>query len=247
MTACASSALSIADAAELVRSGDVPGMIAGGGDALCRMTYAGFHALRLLDHRPCRPFDASRRGLSLGEGAGVLVLERWDEALARGARPLAEYLSYGSSCDAHHTTAPHPEGHGAEAAMREALARAGLSPDRIDHIHAHGTGTTLNDRAEALAIRRVFGQGGSCRVAVTAGKSMTGHVLGGCGGLAAATVVLSLSHRMVPPTLRWRIGDDATALPIVAERARPLYGDYAMSNSFGFGGTNCSLVFGRVS
>ncbi len=246
-TACASSALSIAHAAELIRNGDAPGMIAGGGDALCRMTYAGFHALRLLDPRACRPFDASRQGLSLGEGAGMLVLERWDHALARGARPLAEYLEHGASCDAHHATAPHPEGRGAVAAMVEALARAGLSADRIGHIQAHGTGTPLNDLAEAQAIHRVFGAGHSCRVPVTSSKSMTGHLLGGCGGLAAATVVLSLMHQMVPPTLGWESGDDSAVLDVVAGRARPLSDDYAMSNSFGFGGTNCSLIFGRAT
>src|SRR5437867_4045383 len=158
MTACASSALSVAFAADLIRSGKVRGMITGGGDALCRMTYAGFNALRLVDPRPSRPFDASRQGLSLGEGAGILLLEDWEYAKSRGARILAEFVEYGSSCDAHHMTGPHPEGRGAAAAMAEALRRSGLPPAAVGHINAHGTGTPLNDATETRAILAVFGE-----------------------------------------------------------------------------------------
>ena len=247
MTACASSALSIAHAADLIRSGEAPGMVAGGGDALCLMTYAGFGALRLLDTRACRPFDAARQGLSLGEGAGVMVLERWDHAAARGAKPLAEFLDYGASCDAHHMTAPHPDGRGAAAAMAEALARSGISADRIGHVNAHGTGTALNDAAEARALLAIFGATGVKGIPITSTKSMIGHLLGGSGGLEAVVLVLSLIHQTAPETLGWESCDgEMTTFDIVAHGPRPLACDYGMSNSFGFGGANCSLVFARI-
>jgi len=248
MTACASSALSIGQAADMIRSGEAPGMIAGGGDALCLMTYAGFNALRLVDPKPCRPFDATRQGLSLGEGAGMVVLERWDHAVDRGAEPLAEFLDYGATCDAHHMTAPHPEGRGASAAMAEALARSGLRADQIGHVNAHGTGTDLNDATEAEAIRAVFGSEGIRRIPITASKSMFGHALGGSGGLEAVVLVLSLIHQLAPPTLGWESsGDEAPPLDIVAGAPRRLSCAYGMSNSFGFGGANCSLIFRTAS
>jgi len=247
MTACASSAASIGFAADLIRSGDATGMIAGGGDALCLMTYAGFNALRLVDPKATRPFDASRQGLSLGEGAGILVLEDARRAELRGARVLAEFVDYGSSCDAHHMTAPHAEGRGAAAAMAEALSRAGLSPDAIGHINAHGTGTPLNDATEARAIATVFGDAGSSRVPVTSTKSMIGHLLGGSGGVEAVTLVLSLMHQRVPPTVGWSVSDEGVNLDIVGPSSREVAFEYGLSNSFGFGGTNCSLLFRRAS
>ena len=244
MTACTSSALSIGQAADLIRSAETPGMIAGGGDTLCLMTYAGFNALRLLDPKPCRPFDATRQGLSLGEGAGVMVLERWEHAVDRGAQPLAEFLDYGATCDAHHMTAPHPDGRGASAAMADALARSGLDAGQIGHINAHGTGTDLNDSTEARAIRAVFGTDGVKRIRITASKSLFGHGLGGSGGLEAVVLVLSLIHQMAPPTLGWESREaGAPALDIVAGAPRRLSCTYGMSNSFGFGGANCSLIF----
>jgi len=245
MTACASSALSIGFAADLIRNGDAPGMITGGGDGLCLMTYAGFNALRLIDTAPCRPFDVSRQGLTLGEGAGILVLEDWDHAAARGARPLVEFLDYGTSCDANHMTAPHPEGRGAAAAMQQALQRSGLSPAQIGHINAHGTGTPMNDAAEARAILAVFGPERAPRVPVTSSKSMVGHLLGGSGGLEAVTLVLSLMSQMVPPTPGFTKADPGVMLDIVSPPARKVSFEYGLSNSFGFGGTNCSLIFKR--
>ena len=245
MTACASSAASIGFAADLIRRGDAPGMVAGGGDGLCRLTYAGFNALRLVDPDPCRPFDVSRKGLSLGEGAGILVLEDWDHALARGVSPLAEFLDYGSSCDAHHMTAPHPEGRGAASAMAEALERSGVPRDRVGHLNAHGTGTPLNDATESLAILAVFGPDLAARIPLTATKSSIGHLLGGAGGVEAVTLVLCLIHQAVPPTLGWTACDPETRLDVVAGSARELAFEYGLSNSFGFGGTNCSLVFRR--
>ena len=246
MTACASSAASIGFAADLIRSGDAPGMIAGGGDALCPMTYAGFNSLRLLDPDPCRPFDSSRQGLSLGEGAGIVILEDWERAHARGARPLAEFLDYGASCDASHMTAPHPEGRGAVTAMTEALERSGLTAADIGHINAHGTGTPMNDATEAKAILTVFG-GAAARIPVTSTKSQIGHLLGGSGGVEAVTLILSLIHQAVPPTLGWSSADDGLALGIVAGATRRVSFDHGISNSFGFGGTNCSLVFRRCA
>ena len=248
MTACASGALAIGQAADLIRAGEAPAAVAGGADALCLMTFAGFSSLRLLDSRPCRPFDAARQGLSLGEGAGVMVLERWDRALERGATPLAELLDYGASCDAHHMTAPHPDGRGAASAMIEALSRSKLPPAEIGHINAHGTGTSFNDAAEARAIRAVFGDTLAARIPVTASKSMVGHLLGGAGALEAVILVLSLLHRMAPPTPGYEAAGDAdTTLDIVAGAARPLSSAYGMSNSFGFGGANCSLIFAGTS
>ncbi len=247
MTACASSGLSIGLAADLIRSGEAPGMIAGGGDALCRMTYAGFNALRLVDAQPARPFDASRAGLSLGEGAGILVLESWEEAGRRGAQPLAELLDYGASCDAAHMTAPHPEGRGAAAAMAEALQRSGALPEAIGHINAHGTGTSLNDLTEARAILAVFGRERAARLPLTANKSLFGHLLGGSGGAEAAILVLSLKHQIFPPTLGWKTADPEMRLDVVSPAARRASFDMGLSNSFGFGGANCSLLFRRVA
>ncbi len=245
MSACASAALSIAFAADLVREGQVPGMVAGGGDALCRMTFAGFNALRLL--RPTLgPEAGSRAGLTLGEGAGVLVLERFDAARARGARPLAELVSWGASCDAHHMTAPHPEGRGAAAAMAEALARAGLAPGEIGHINAHGTGTARNDASEALAIRAVFGDA-AATIPITFTKCAIGHLLGGSGGVEAVTLVLSLAHQVVPPTRRLRDAPEGPAFDESTERSAPQAFAYGLSNSFGFGGTNCCLLFASAA
>jgi 3-oxoacyl-[acyl-carrier-protein] synthase II len=246
MTACASSALSIGFAADLIRDGEAPGMIAGGGDALCAMTYAGFNSLRLVDPSPCRPFDASRAGLSLGEGAGILVLEDWDHALARAARPLAEFLDYGASCDAHHMTAPHPEGRGAAAAMLEALSLAGVRADQVGHVNAHGTGTSLNDETETKALLSVFGNELAARIPLTASKSLMGHLLGGSGGAEAVLLILSLQHQTLPPTLGWKAFDPGIRLDVVAGRSRSISFEIGLSNSFGFGGTNCSLLFRKA-
>jgi 3-oxoacyl-[acyl-carrier-protein] synthase II len=245
MTACASSAAAVGIAADLIREGGAPGMICGGGDALCRMTYAGFNALRLVDPDTCRPFDAGRRGLSLGEGAGILILEDWERALRRGAKPLAEFMDYGCTCDAHHMTGPHPEGRGAAAAMIEAMERSGVPPDRIGHVNAHGTGTPMNDAAERTALLAALGPERAARVPLTSTKSMIGHLLGGAGGVEAVTLVLSLMHQEIPPTLGWSRSDPGARLEVVAPRSRKVPFEYGLSNSFGFGGTNCSLVFRR--
>ena len=178
----------------------------------------------------------------------MLVLEDWEHAVARGVRPLAEFLDYGSSCDAHHMTAPHPDGRGAAAAMSEALSRSGIAPSDVGHVNAHGTGTTFNDAAEARAMRMVFGDALAARIPVTASKSMLGHVLGGAGALEAVILVLSLMFRLAPPTPGYESGTDEDAvLDIVTGAARPLASNHGMSNSFGFGGANCSLIFAGTS
>jgi len=210
------------------------------------MTYAGFNALRLVDPAPARPFDTSRSGLSLGEGAGILVLEDWDIALSRGARPMAEFLDYSASCDAHHMTAPHPDGRGAASAMAGALSRAGLEPREVEHINAHGTGTPLNDATETKAILAVFGEDGAARIPLTASKSLFGHLLGGSGGVEAVILVLTLMHQMLPPTLGWTAPDPGVRIDVVST-PRPAAVEVGLSNSFGFGGTNCTLVFRRAA
>jgi 3-oxoacyl-[acyl-carrier-protein] synthase II len=240
-TACSSSAGAIAAAAERVRDGDARGMIAGGGDPLCRLTYSGFGALRLMDPSGCRPFDVDRKGLTLGEGAGVLVLEEWEGALGRGVRPLAEILDHGATCDAHHMTSCHPEGRGMEAAMREAIARSGVRPREIGYVNAHGTATPVNDAAEGKAIARVFNK--ETRPGVSSTKSMYGHLLGGSGAVEAVTSVLCLLHGVLPATAGLREPDPALSLDLIAGSARPATPRYVLSNSFGFGGGNVVLLF----
>jgi 3-oxoacyl-[acyl-carrier-protein] synthase II len=239
-TACSSSASAIGLASERIRDGEVAGMIAGGGDPLCRLTFAGFAALRLLDPEGCRPFDGSRKGLTLGEGAALLVLEERDRALQRGARPMAEILEYGASCDAHHMTACHPEGRGMKAAMAEALRRSGLEPSQVDYINAHGTATLANDAAEGRAIADLFGEEGP---AVSSTKSMHGHLLGGSGAVEAAMTLLCLARESLPPTAGTDEMDPSLNLDLVRERPRAARAVRALSNSFGFGGGNVVLVF----
>jgi 3-oxoacyl-[acyl-carrier-protein] synthase II len=242
MTACASATLAIGLAADRIRTGEADGMLAGGGDALCRLTFSGFNSLRLLSPEPCRPFDRDRSGMSLGEGAGVLVLEPWERAVERGARVLAELLDYGASCDAHHMTAAHPAGRGALTAMREALARSGVAASEVDYVNAHGTGTPSNDAAEARALLELFGDRIG-RVSVSSTKSLVGHLLGGAGGVEAATVVLALLHQTAPPTLGVRAPEAEGRIDFVPDRARPARLRVAISNSFGFGGANACVAF----
>ncbi len=239
-TACSSAGAAIGMAADWLRSRHADAAIAGGSDALCRLTYSGFNVLQAVDAGPCTPFDAGRKGITLGEGAGYLVLERWDDALARGATILAELRGYGATCDAYHPTAPAEDGRGAEAAMRAALAEGRVTADGIDYVNAHGTGTLLNDSAETLAIVAVLGTD----VPVSSSKSFFGHTLGAAGGVEAVVTVLALQHQLAPPTLRLRLPDGP--LDCIPETPRPLAMRHALSNTFGFGGSNVSLLFGRV-
>ncbi|HMB36508.1 MAG TPA: beta-ketoacyl-[acyl-carrier-protein] synthase family protein [Methylomirabilota bacterium] len=240
--ACASGAASIALGADMIRSGVTPLVLAGGVDALTRICFMGFNALKLLDPDPCRPFDRSRRGMSIGEAAAFLVLEDAEHARARGARVLGELLGVGMTTDAHHVTAPHPEGEGMIRAMVEALAASGRDPVDVGYVNAHGTGTPQNDRVEALALARVFGEGG---LLVSSTKSLIGHTMAAAGSVEAAATLLTLQHGLVPPTANLRDPDPDVPFDCVPICARPAELRTALSNSFGFGGQNVSLVFGR--
>jgi 3-oxoacyl-[acyl-carrier-protein] synthase II len=240
-TACSSSALAIATAAELIQSGEADVMLAGGADSLSRMTWGGFHSLLLVDDAGCRPFDANRAGMSLGEGAALLVLEAEETAQRRGAKVLARLSGWGASCDAYHSTAPHPEGAGAVAAMQAALRRAGLEPTAIHYVNAHGTGTRDNDLAESKALKTVFGN----RVpAVSSTKGFFGHALAASGAIEAVVCVEALRRQEIPPNPGFTTLDPAIGLePVTALRGASLM--HVMSNSFGFGGNNAVLIFSR--
>jgi len=242
-TACASGGAAIGIAADVLRSRHADAAIAGGTDALCRLTYSGFNVLQAVDSDACSPFDAERKGITLGEGAAYLVLERWDDAVARGATILAELCGYGATCDAHHPTAPHEDGRGAEEAMRGALAEAGLGADDVDYVNAHGTGTTLNDSAETKAIAAALGT----RAPASSSKSFFGHTLGAAGGVEAVITVLALVHQLAPPTLRLKNAAPECTLDYIAHTPRPMPMRAALSNTFGFGGSNVSLLFRAVS
>ncbi|HEX7150840.1 MAG TPA: beta-ketoacyl-[acyl-carrier-protein] synthase family protein [Thermoanaerobaculia bacterium] len=241
-TACASAGAAIGMAADYLRSRHADVAIAGGSDALCRLTYSGFNVLQAVDPSPCSPFAAGRKGITLGEGAAYLILERWDDAVARGATILAELRGYGASCDAHHPTAPPEDGRGAEAAMRGALADGALGAERVDYINAHGTGTLLNDSAETRAIISTCGGG----VPVSSSKSFFGHTLGAAGGIEAVVSVLALIHQTAPPTLRLRDTAPDCSLDYIPEVPRAMAMTNVLSNTFGFGGSNVSLLFRRV-
>ena len=241
--ACASGAAAIALGAELIRDGVVPVAVVGGVDAFTRICFMGFNALRLLDPEPCRPFDVGRRGMSIGEAAAFLVLEEAGRGRARGAKSHGELCGAGLTTDAHHVTSPHPEGDGMARAMSLALDRAGLPPAAVGYVNAHGTGTPQNDRIEALAMARVFGEG---RVLVSSTKSLVGHTMAAAGSLEAIATLLAIQHGLVPPTVNLSTVDPAIPFDCVPGTARPVPLDCAVSNSFGFGGQNVSLVFRRA-
>jgi 3-oxoacyl-[acyl-carrier-protein] synthase II len=242
-TACASAGAAIGIAADMLRSGHASAALAGGTDALCRLTYSGFNVLQAVDANPCTPFDENRGGITLGEGAGYLVLERWEDAEARGATILAELCGYGASCDAHHPTAPAEDGRGAAAAMRRALSESRMASTEVDYINAHGTGTALNDSAETNAITAVLGS----RIPTSSSKSFFGHTLGASGGIEAVVTVLGLMNQIAPPTLRFQNGGEQCRLDYIPNKARPLGMHVVMSNTFGFGGSNVSLLFRQVA
>lgn len=244
-SACSSGALAIGEALRALRDGEVEIAVAGGADSLCRLTYSGFNSLRAVDERPCRPFRTERAGLSLGEGAGVLVLERWERAAARRARPLAELAGFGASCDSHHMTAPHPEGAGAAQAMRRALEDAILAPAAIGFVNAHGTGTPLNDASEWCALETVFGKRAR-ELPTTSIKGALGHLLGSAGAIEAVATVQSLVAGLVPPTAGEGDLDPALGVDLVRGEPRPLTGPAAgISLSLAFGGANAALLFAR--
>jgi 3-oxoacyl-[acyl-carrier-protein] synthase II len=246
-TACTSANVALTFAFDALATGEIDVAIAGGADELCEVTYAGFNALRAIDPVQTRPFRRSRAGLSLGEGSGVLLLETEAHARARGAPILAELLGGARSCDAYHVSAPDPGGAGAAAAIAFALQVAGLRPEDVTFVNAHGTGTPHNDDAEAAAMRAVFGDA-AARLPITSTKSMTGHLLGAAGGIEAVLTVLSIVHRAVPPTHGDEPADEALGLDVVlgAPRALPA-ANVGVSTNLAFGGNNCAVVFGSYA
>jgi 3-oxoacyl-[acyl-carrier-protein] synthase II len=240
VTACSSGAAALAVAADAIGDGVVDVAVAGGVDALTRICFMGFNALKLLDPAPCRPFDRDRKGMSVGEGAAFVVLEEASRARARGARGYADLAGSAMTTDAYHVTAPHPEGDGMARAMRAALAHGRLGPADVGYVNAHGTATLQNDRIEAAALRAVFGEG---RVLVSSTKSMIGHTMAAAGSLEAVATVLALTHAVIPPTAQHEHTDPQVPFDCVPRVAREAAVEHAISNSFGFGGQNVTLLF----
>jgi len=250
-TACSASAHAIGDAYEIIKRCDADAMIAGGSEAaICAMSVGGFGQLRALSTRndeptrASRPFDKDRDGFIIGEGAGVLILEELEHARRRGATIYAEIVGYGMSSDAYHMTAPSEDGDGARRVMAMAVRKAGIAPSEVDYINAHGTSTPYNDRLETLAIRNCFGEHAE-KLSISSTKSMTGHLLGGAGGLEAGITALAVHHQVAPPTINLDDPDPECDLDYVPHQSRQMAISYALSNSFGFGGTNAALLFKR--
>jgi 3-oxoacyl-[acyl-carrier-protein] synthase II len=251
VTACATGNHALGDAFKLIQRGDADLMIAGGAEAIVvPLTVAGFCSMKAMSTRndeptrASRPFDADRDGFVCGEGAGIVLLEALDHARGRDARVYAEIVGYGMTSDAHHMTAPDPEGDGAARAMQAALRDGGIEPSGVGYINAHGTSTPYNDKFETLAIKRVFGEHAR-RLAVSSTKSMTGHLLGAAGGIEAIATVLAVHHGLLPPTINYETPDPDCDLDYVPNQARKQDVEFALSNAFGFGGTNATLAFRR--
>ena len=252
VTACASGTNSIGEAFRVIQRGDAIAMFAGGAEApITPLSFAGFCSNKALSTNPdpntaCRPFDENRDGFVMGEGAGVLVLEEYEHAKARGAKMYAEVVGYGMSSDAYHITAPSPEAEGGSKAMSEAIRDAGIKPEDVQYINAHGTSTPLNDMLETKAIRRVFGEHAD-NLAVNSSKSMIGHLLGGAGGVEAVITALSIHEGKIHPTINCESPAADCDLDYVREGNRELDIQYALSNSLGFGGHNATLAFAKVT
>ncbi len=252
VTACAASANAIGDAAEIIRRGVADVMVAGGMEgAVTEFAMGGFNSMKALStrnedpERASRPFDKDRDGFLLGEGAGSLILEEYEHAMARGAQIYGEFVGYGMSADAYHITLPRPGGRGAAKAMESALTDAGMSPDQVGYINAHGTSTPANDVTETLAIKSVFGEH-AYRMLISSTKSMMGHMLGGAGAVEAVISLKVLAEGVIPPTINYTTPDPECDLDYVPNEARDSEVDVVLSNSFGFGGHNVSLAFASV-
>ncbi len=250
-TACSAGAHAIGDSFRLIERGDADAMICGGAEsAITPMSVAGFDSMRALSRRndeptrASRPFDAERDGFVIGEGAGIVILEELEFAKARGAKIYAEIVGYGMSGDAFHVTMPDETGSGAIRVMQRAIKDAGISPEQIGYINAHGTSTPYNDKFETLAIKKVFGEH-AYKLAVSSTKSMTGHALGAAGGIEAVISILAMEHGILPPTINYEHPDPDCDLDYVPNKIREAHVDYVLSNSFGFGGTNACLLFKR--
>lgn len=241
--ACASGGNAIGHAWDLIRTGQAERVVAGGYDALCEMVFSGFDSLQALSPTVCRPFDARRDGLALGEGAAVVTLETLESAKRRGAVILAELVGYGTGIDQHHLTQPHPQGSTTLTVMKQACASAGITPDEVDYINAHGTGTVLNDGSEALAISEWAGQR-AATLPVSSTKASIGHLLGGAGAVEAVICLMALREQWLPPELEFETPDPACRFPVV-HKPQDARVNVALSNSFGFGGVNASLIFRR--
>jgi 3-oxoacyl-[acyl-carrier-protein] synthase II len=238
--ACASGTNAIGHAFNAIRAGRYQRILAGGYDALSELVFVGFDSLQAATPEKCRPFDCNRSGMVLGEGAALFALEEFESACRRGTEILGEIIGYGISTDNHHLTQPNPDGSGPRRAMEQALAQPGLAPDQVGYINAHGTATILNDSAEGKAIMELFGN-----VPVSSTKSMMGHSLGAAGAIEAAVTLLALQHQFLPPNINFRESD--LSLNVVANEAREAQFDCAVSNSFGFGGTNATIVFRKFA
>lgn len=248
VTACATGTNSIGDAFKVIQRGDADVMVSGGAEApITKMSVAGFCANTALSTNPdpqtaSRPFDKNRDGFVIGEGAGIVVLEELEHALARGAKIYAEIIGYGATGDAYHITAPAPGGEGGARAMKMAISDGGLKPEDMDYINAHGTSTEYNDKFETLAVKEVFGEH-AYKLAMSSTKSMTGHLLGAAGGVEAIFTVLAIKDSILPPTINYETSDPECDLDYVVNKARPQEIKVAMSNSLGFGGHNATIVF----
>ena len=238
-TACSSAANAVIFGANLIRSGAEQIVIAGGSESLSDFHYNGFNSLMILDSKPCRPFDATRAGLNLGEGAAFLVLETADSAARRGVKPVARLGGYGNACDAFHQTASSENGEGAFLAMEKAIKTAGIDPGQIDYVNAHGTGTVNNDASESAALRRVFGDR---MPAVSSTKPFTGHTTSASGSIEAVFCLLALEHGFIPPQLNWTEADPACIIPSAGGRKEL---NHILCNAFGFGGNDSSLLFSK--
>ena len=245
-TACSSSATAIGYGADLIHSGRCKAVLCGGSEALSELTFGGFNSLKAMDPSPCKPFDRKRAGMSLGEGAGILILEDFDEALKRGVKIYAGFLGYGIGGEAYHITAPEPTGMREARMMREALEEGGIAPSEVDYINAHGTGTPLNDKVETLSIKNVFREK-AYSIPISSIKSSVGHCLGSAGAIEAVASILSMVHQFIPPTLNHQKGDGDCDLDYVAGKSRDMEVKVVLSNSFAFGGNCTSLVFGKYN
>lgn len=243
-TACSASAQAIGHAFDFIRAGGAKVSLAGGYETMSELTYSGFNILHAMTSDKIRPFDRRRSGLVLGEGAAVVVLEELEHALARGAQPYAEVAGYGSTSDAYHMTAPHPQGEGAARAIAMALSDGGIAPEEVDYVTAHGTATRANDSAETCAIKTALGERAR-KVPVSSIKSAIGHLLGAAGAMGALAAILAIHRNAVPPTLNYVEPDPECDLDPVPNEGREARVDVALANAFGFGGNNCVLAFRR--
>jgi 3-oxoacyl-[acyl-carrier-protein] synthase II len=243
-TACSSSATSIGYGADLIRNGKAKVVLCGGSDALSELTFGGFNSLKAMDPSPCRPFDKTRAGMSLGEGAAILILESLDEAVKRGVKIYAEFLGYEIGGEAYHITAPEPTGVAEARIIMGAMEESRVKPSQVDYINAHGTGTPHNDKVETLSIKKVFGKR-AYSIPVSSIKSMVGHCLGAAGAVEAVASILSVVHDFIPPTVNHFEGDEECDLDYVPGSSREMKVRVVLSNSFAFGGNCTTLVFGE--